>query len=302
MPIVPVAPPQPVPIISHFDYVAIDAERRRVYAAHSGSGALLIVNGDSGAVIGQVETGAVHGIAVNLATGHVYTGDGDTGTVSEVDPNAMKVVNSVDIGHPIDAIAYDPKTARIFADEDSGTQVFVVDAKLFKLAASVPTPGHDLEYLAVDPEGPSLYQNVPDHNEFVVINTMTLRVTKVVPTPELTVNHPLQFDESLREIIVGGHNGVLSVYSPDGKKLSQTTIPPNVDQCDLDQATGVMACAGRGKLWAVQISRDAEPKVIDVIDTGHSVHTVAIDPKTHWMWTVWAGKDGDFVRAYKIER
>jgi len=301
MPIVAAAPPHSVPIISHFDYVAVDALRRRVYAAHTGSGALLIVNGDTGAVVGQVETGTMHGVAVDPATGHVFTGDGDTGTVSEVDPKAMNVVNSVDIGHPIDAIAYDPKTERIFADEDSGTQVFVVDRKSFKLLGSVPIPGHDLEYLAVDPATPNLYQNIPDHNEFVIINTHTLKVTKVVPTPELTDNHPLQFDIALREIVVGGANGVISVYSTDGKKLGQSTMPPHPDQCDLEQATGILACAGRGKLWTIQISAGAAPKLLDVIDTGHPIHTVAIDSKTHWMWVVWAAdKGGDFVQPYKM--
>jgi DNA-binding beta-propeller fold protein YncE len=301
MPLVPAAPPQPVAIISHFDYLAIDADRRRVYAAHTGSGALLIVNGDSGAVVGQVETGVLHGVAVNPETGNVYTGDGDTGTVSEVDPKAMKVVNTVDIGHPIDAIAYDPKTDRIFADEDSGTQVFVVDAKSFKLLGSVPTHGHDTEFLAVDPDEPNLYQNVPDHNEFVIINTQTMKLTKVVPTPELKDNHPLQFDAALREVVVGGHNGVISVYSPEGKKLSQASMPPNVDQCDLEQTTGVLACAGRGKLWTLQIAAGKAPKLTGVINTGHSIHTVAIDPKNHWIWTAWSSPKGDFVQAYRMK-
>ena len=43
-------PPQPVPVFSGFDYVTIDAQRRRVYAAHGGSKALLIVDADSGKV------------------------------------------------------------------------------------------------------------------------------------------------------------------------------------------------------------------------------------------------------------
>ena len=94
MPLTAALPPHQVRIISHFDYVAVDAQRRRLYAAHTGSEALLVVNADTGVVIGQVETGAVHGIAVNSATGHVYTGDGETGTVSEVDPKAMTVVIS----------------------------------------------------------------------------------------------------------------------------------------------------------------------------------------------------------------
>jgi hypothetical protein len=299
MPLVPAAPPHTVQVISHFDYVVVDAERRRIYAAHTSSGALTIVNADSGDVLGQVPTGAVHGVAVNPENGLVYTGDGNSGTVSEVDPKAMTVLRQADIGHPIDAIAYDPATGRIFADEDSGTHVFVVDAKTFKLVGAVQIPGHDLEYLAVDPARPNLYQNFPDKNEFGIIDTQTLAIKKVVPTPELTDNHPLQYDDAYQVIIAGGHNGVLSSYSADGTKLAQTTTPPNVDQCDLDQKTHVLACAGRGKLWTVQVSRDGSLRLLDTVDTGHSIHTVAVDPSTGWMWTVWSGKDGDFIQAYK---
>ena len=299
MPLTAALPPHQVRIISHFDYVAVDAQRRRLYAAHTGSEALLVVNADTGAVIGQVETGAVHGIAVNSATGHVYTGDGETGTVSEVDPKAMTVVNSVDIGRPIDAIAYDPRTHRIFADEDSGTQVFVVDARSFKLTGRVPIPGHDLEYLAVDPSRPNLYQNIPDHDEYVVIDTNKLVVKKVVRTPELTKDHPLQYDEAYQEVIVGGKNGVISAYTVDGVKIGQTSMPPDVDQCTLDQTAHVLACAGGTKLWTVQIVKDAAPRLVDVVDTNHPIHTVGIDPQTHWMWTVWAGPTGDYVQAYK---
>jgi DNA-binding beta-propeller fold protein YncE len=299
MPIVPAMPPHQVQIISHFDYVAVDSERRRVYAAHTGSRALVVVNADTGAVIGQVETGYVHGVAVNRQTGHVYTGDGVADTVSEVDPKTMTVVNSVDLGRPIDAIAYDPKTQRIFADEDSGTQVFVVDATSFKLIGSVPIPGHDLEFLAVDPDRPNLYQNVPDHNEFIIIDTQTLKVKKVIATPELTDPHPLQYDETYRYVIVGGVNGVMSVYDADGKKLAQASMPPKADQCTLDQATHVVACAGAGKLWTMKISADGSLLLGDVIDTGHSIRAVGVDPNTRWMWTVWAGPDGDFVQAYE---
>jgi len=300
MPIAAAAPPQPVPIVSGFDYVAVDAERRRVFAAHTGSRSLLIVNGDTGAVIGQVRTGYVHGVAVNHETGIVYTGDGDSGTVSAVDPTTMKVVNSVDIGHPIDAIAYDGKTGRIFADEDSGTQVFVIDAKSFTLVGNVPIPGHDLEYLAVDPDLPRLYQNIPDHDEYVVIDTQTLAVKSVVPTPELDTNHPLQFDERLREVLVGGVNGVLSVYTADGHKLAQADMPTGVDQCSLDQASGQLACAGDGKIWLMDIEAGEAPKLLGVLNTGHHVRAAAIDPKTHWIWTVWAGPDGDFVQPFRL--
>ena len=76
MPLVPAAPPQAVPVFSGFDYVTVDPVRRRVYAAHSGSRALLVVDADSGAIIGQVRVGPMNGVAVEPSTGVAANGIG----------------------------------------------------------------------------------------------------------------------------------------------------------------------------------------------------------------------------------
>ena len=127
-------PPQPVPVFCGFDYVTVDAQRRRVYAAHGGSKALLIVDADSGKVIGQVRVGPMAGVAVDPASGHVFTGNGDDNSVSEVDPVAMTVLRSRR-RHAVPSMR-SPTIAdngRIYADEDDGTHMFVIDAKTFKL-------------------------------------------------------------------------------------------------------------------------------------------------------------------------
>ena len=136
MPLIPVAPPVTVPIYSGFDYVTVDAARRRVYAAHSASQALTIIDADSGAVVGQVRVGPLHGVAVDPENGHVFTGNGTDNSVSEVDPTTQKVVRSVDVSGAVDAIAYDAARKRIYADEDDGTHVYVIDATNMKLIAA----------------------------------------------------------------------------------------------------------------------------------------------------------------------
>jgi DNA-binding beta-propeller fold protein YncE len=97
MPIAVAAPPQPVPIFSGFDYVTVDETNHRVYAAHSRSEHLLIVDATSGKLLGQVDTGPMHGVKVDPSTGDVFTGNGTDDTVSKVDPVAMKVLASVDV-------------------------------------------------------------------------------------------------------------------------------------------------------------------------------------------------------------
>jgi DNA-binding beta-propeller fold protein YncE len=294
------APPQPVPIFSGFDYVTVDAQRRRVYAAHTGSRALLIVDADSGKVVGQVRTGPMHGVAVDPATGHVYTGDGDDDTVDEVDPVALKVLRTVAVPGAVDAIAYDPATHRIYADEDDGTHVYVVDATTFTLAKTIVIPGHKPEYLAVNPRTHEVYQNISDLAEVAVIDPRTLTVTRTFPLPGLTSTHPLQYDAALDEIAVGGANGVMGAYRPDGTALG-TVATPRFDQCDLDPTQHVLACAGDGGITRIALAPAGAPRVIDTTPVAAGLHTDAVDPATHDVWAVWSQRDGsgDFVQRFR---
>ncbi len=301
MPLVPVAPPAQVQIFSGFDYVTTDSARRRVYAAHTGSHALLIVNADTGAVIGQVDVGPLHGVAVDPENGHVYTGDGEAQTVSEVDPIAKTVVRSADVGGKVDAIAYDPGLHRVYADEDDGTRIFVVDTKTMKQVAAIQIPGHKPEYLFVDPQTHDVYQNIANLSEVAVINAESLKVARTIPTPNIKNNHPLQYDPSYHIFMVGGKNGTLETYTREGKLTGTVSIQQGVDQCDYDAGTHLLACAGSGKVVVVKLSPQGALSVVSSLDVNEDVHTLAFDAKTGHIWIVWAESKGDFVQELSLK-
>jgi DNA-binding beta-propeller fold protein YncE len=228
----------------------------------------------------------MHGVAFDPATGMVFTGNGTMKSVSEIDPASLKVVRTVDVGVAVDAIAYDAKLGRIYADEDDGTKIAVVDAKTFKHIADIPLPGHKPEYLAVDPATRDLYQNIDDLSEVAVIDPTTMNVARTFPTPEIKANHPLQFDAAYQQLDVGG-GGMLSVYAPNGTKKFSVAMPTHIDQCDLDQSTHMLACGGNGGITLIQTSRDKAPVVVASLTVDPGVHTLAFDPKTHNIWVVW---------------
>lgn len=293
----PAAPPQSVPVYSGFDYVTVDAVHRRVYAAHSGSHALLIVDADTGNVVGQVRVGETHGVAVDPANGHVYVGTSE-GEVGEIDPVTLKVVNHVDVGGAVDAIAFDPSSGRVYADEDDGTKVFVVDTKAFKLIKTIIVPGHKPEYLAINPKTHEVYQNIDDLAEVAVIDPVSLSVKRTIPTPDLKHNHPLQFDAAYDQIVVAG-GGVMAAYSPAGTKFGTLAVG-RFDQCDLDPTQHVLACAGDGGITRFTLHRNGAPTLLDNVAVSAGVHTNAIDPKTHAVFAVWGDRDGkgDFVQKF----
>lgn len=301
MPLTAVAPPAPVPIYSGFDYVTVDPQRHRAYAAHTASQALTIVDTDTGKVVAQVRVGPVQGVAVDEATGHVFTGNGTDETVSEIDPTTQKVLRTTDtLGGPVDAIAYDRSNGHIYADEDDGTRVFVINAKTMKSVGTVALPGHKPESLTIDPATHQVYQNIADLSEFVIIDPATLKVTQTIATSQIQNNHALQYDPSFGHVLIGGANGVLAAYEKHGTLVGTTPIQARVDQCDLDRASHLIACAGSGMITVLRDNAHAAPTMVAKMPISPRAHTLAIDSATSTVWTVWSQGSGDFVEGFKI--
>ena len=302
MPIVPAMPPQTLQSTGGFDYVNVDTVNRRVYASHGGAGNLLIVNADSGKVLGEVKVGRMAGNAVNPANGHVFTGNGDDNSLSEVDPATMKVVNHVSVDGPVDAIMYDASNGRIYGDEDDGTKLYVIDAKTFKLLKTVKLPGHKPEYLQIDPKTHEVYQNIATDSEIAVVDPVKLEVTRTIATPELKNNHPLQLDSAHDSLFAVGENGTMSVYSTAGKQLATAPYSTGrVDQCDLDREHNVMACFGGG-ITLFSFDGTHAPAMLAHLDIAKGVHTGAIDPKTGNIWVVWNDAAGAHVQPFVYKK
>ncbi|MBV9720045.1 MAG: YncE family protein [Candidatus Eremiobacteraeota bacterium] len=291
MPIVPAAPPQTVTPGGGFDYVTVDPLRRRVYAAHATG--LMIADADSGKVLGVVNVGPMAGVAVDPQTGHVYTGNSRSRSVSEVDPQAQRILRTVNVDGPVDAIAYDAALHRIYADEDDGTRIFVIDTTTFKQIATVMLPGHKPEYIQVDPETHNVYQNItsddPAVSSIAVIDPHSLTVVRSIPTPMLKSNHPLQYDARDRALLVVGENNVFAVYDRDGKLLHQVHYPNRVDQCSWDASRGWLACAGSG-ITLYSYDGASDPKLLATLALPAGMHTNAIDAKTGTIWAVWGNR------------
>jgi DNA-binding beta-propeller fold protein YncE len=303
MPLLPVAPPIAVPGGGGFDYVTVDAARRRVYAAHGGASMLMIVDADTGAVLKQVKVGPMAGVAVNPETGNVYTGDGDDQAVSEVDPVAGTEVHRVAVAGHVDAIAYDPSNGRIYADEDDGTRIFVIDAKTFKQIGVVALPGHKPEYLAIDPKTHEVYQNIASDNEVAIVDPTTLKVSRTFATPDLTNNHPLQYDAASGTLLVGG-GGKISAYTTAGTPRSSIAVP-RIDQCDFDATRKLLACGGGSKITLLRLNADGSLSLVASADVEPGVHTLAIDGKTGHVWAVWGTRGapegtGSFVQEFAL--
>jgi len=299
VPVLPIMPPHSIPVLSGFDYVQTDAKRHRVFAAHTASNALTVIDGVAGKVLGQIDVGGpAQGVSVDPNTGNVFTGNGTARTITKVDPVRMKIIGTVDVDGPVDALAYDPVLDRLYADEDNGTRIFVIAGKTMKRVGEIKLPGHKPEYLDINPATHEIYQNLADRGQIVVIDPRTLAITKTIATRVLTGNHPLQFDPRLGQIVAAGTNGTMAAYALDGTALGSLAVP-KFDQCNLERVTHVLACAGSGTLGVFALHLKAAPTLLGSVKVPGDAHTVAIDPASKRIWIVYASVSGDAVRAYR---
>ena len=301
MPIVAVTQPVPVVPAGGFDYVAVDSQRDRVYAAHPGGGGLVVADADTGNVIAVIPVGPMHGLAVDEATGHVYTGNGDARSVSEVDPDTQQIVRTAIVDGTVDAIAYDAARGRIYADEDDGNRLFVIDTKTFKQIAVVKLPGHKPEYVQVDPDTHDVYQNIATNDEIAVIDPTTLKVKRIIPTPQLQNDHPLQYDADHHQLIDAGENNTLAVYDRNGKVAHTVHLPEHVDQCAWEPTHQWIACAGGG-ITLYSYDGSSDPKLLDDQKIAAGVHTLAIDPRSGTIWVVWGDPGQAFIQGFTFRQ
>jgi hypothetical protein len=294
------APPQPVPIVSGFDYVAVDERRHRAYAAHTPSRRLLVVDTMTGKVVTQISVGPLHGIAVDPHSGAVYTDNGTDHSLSKVDPSSMKVLATLDVRGNLDAIVYDARRDRIYADQADGGAVYVVDGATMRQLGTIAMPASALEAPDVDPATGMLYQNLANGGGFAIVDPASLTIVKVVSTPQLQSNHPLVFSHFANQVIVGGVNGILAAYTPDGHHIGDVPVQPHIDQCATGSKGRLVICAGRGIVTMLLTQPGGAPRVAAWLDTGHpTLHTVGIDESTDQIWVVYSDARGDWVQSLK---
>jgi hypothetical protein len=171
-----------------------------------------------------------------------------------------------------------------------------------KSIGTVPLPGHKPEYLTIDPMTHAVYQNISDLSEVVVVDPTSLKVVKTIATPEITHNHPLQFDPAYGHMLVGGQNATIAAYDTSGALVGKVTIQPRVDQCTLDRASHLLACAGSGMLTVVQDHPSGAPTIVAQTAVSGEAHTVGIDAETGNVWIVWASPEGDFTQSFKVQQ
>jgi len=295
-PIMTVGAPVPVPrAVGRFDYLIIDEKYRRLLAVHTSSNELLVVNIDTGEIERRVAVGRGHGVAIDILDGKIFVGTED-GYISQLNRRWLVENQRIYTNGPVDAIVFDPRNRRLYADHADGTEVWVVQANADKLMQFPVTIDKGPEFLEYDPVSDKIYQNITSTNSVAVIDPGTNAVIASWPVAVARDLRGLAVDGKGKRLFTAGVNGKLAVLDLGTGQVIQTIdIAPRVDQIAYDPIADRLYCAsGTGLLSVIGETGEGFGHIGDV-PIPRGTHTLAIDPKTHNVWIAYGGDTNDYV-------
>jgi len=271
-----------------WDYLTADGNARHLYISRGTH--VMVLDLDSGNTVGDIpDTQGVHGIALAPELGRGFTSNGREGTVTIFDIQTLKPIGEkVKVGDNPDAILYDPATKRVFTFNGRSQDSTAIDAASGKVLGTIKLDGKP-EFAASDAQG-TVFVNIEDKSELTAIDPNKLEVKAKWPLAPCTEPSGLAIDRKRRRLFAGCDNKMMAVVDADtGKVLATPAIGEGVDATAYDGETGLaFASCGEGVLTVVKQETPDKYSVAENVKTERGARTMALDTKTHDVYTVTA--------------
>jgi DNA-binding beta-propeller fold protein YncE len=283
-----------------FDFLEVDPAAHRLLAGHEKDGTADFFDLDTNQLIARVKVGPAVGVTVDPKTGRYFASVQDDKRIAIIDGKTFKETGSIALPGESDAILFDAKDRRIYITNDNGKALWAVDPDAEKVIATIPVV-EGPECMAHDPAADRIYLNSKVTNQVSVINTKTNSVVTTWLTAPAVGPHGLVLDAAHGRIFVSGDNGLLvALDTKTGKVVASTPIVEHVDQIAFDAGLRRIYCAGPGAMSVVQASDDGL-KTLGKIETNATAKNVAVDPKTHAVWTTFTNGKDSFAKSWMQE-
>jgi len=271
-----------------WDYLSVDSKARRVYISRGTH--VMVVDADTGAVIGDIpNTAGVHGIALADELGKGFTSNGRDSSVTIFDLKTLKELGRVTVGKNPDAIIYDPASKRIFTMNGGSQDTTAIDAASGTVAGTAGLGGRP-EFAAADEKG-HIFINLEDKSEIVRLDSNKLTVEAHWSLGDGKEPTGLAIDRKHRRLFSGcGGNKLMIVMNADnGQIVASLPIGAGVDATAFDPETGfAFSSNGEGTLTVIHEDSPDKFSVVENVPTLRRARTMALDLRTHQVYTVTA--------------
>jgi len=266
-----------------FDHAAIHRGRSLLYVAHTGNGAVDVIDTVAGRYVGSIEgLMGVAGALVHEGEDLLFTSNRGENTVAIMSLPSEASLTRVVVGHRPNGLAYDPEGGVLLCanvgDPSSGhpPSVTLVDVRPRRALATSPMPGRT-RWAVFDPEQRLFFVNIADPPRIAVVDPGTPdRAERYIDVPARGP-HGLELDSSGHRLLCACDGGELvSLDSRSGEVLGTLNLSGAPDVVFLNQSLAHLYVA-IGDPGVIDVIDIEAWKTVEVVPTERGAHTLAHD-------------------------
>ncbi len=285
----------PGPGGKRFDYLAIDTDDHYLFSAHLAAGQTYVIDLRTNQVAATVtDTPGVEGIEFVAELKKFYTSNAGDNTIGVVDLRQRKVVKKLPTEKKPDGSAYAAPFHKLYVSDERGKAEAIVDVTKDEIIKTLHFES-ETGMPQYDPVARKVYVNLQDENIFAVIDPATEEVVGRYPVGRCKGNHGMTLDpEHRRAFLSCEGNNLMRVFDLD--KHAPIAFLPLADGPDV-----IKFDPGLGRIYAacysgaISVFHQDDPnhyRKIEDFRVPHAVHTLAVDPETHRVYTPEQEADG----------
>jgi DNA-binding beta-propeller fold protein YncE len=270
-----------------WDYITVDATSNRLFLSRGTHAMVIDLGRDS--VIGDIpNTAGIHGVALAPELNRGFTSNGRDSSVTIFDYKTLAPITVVKIpARNPDAILYDPATKRVFTFNGGTSNATAIDATNGTVLGTVDLGGKPETAVS---DGGKVYANIEDKSEIAVFDPKTLAVLARWPLAPCEEPSGLAIDRVHQRLFAGCGNKTMAIVDMrTGKVVASPAVGAGVDAAGFDPGTQLAFTSnGEGTITVVHEDTPDKYTVVETVPTQRGARTMAVNPKTHRLYTVTA--------------
>jgi DNA-binding beta-propeller fold protein YncE len=285
----------PGPGGKRFDYLTIDEDDHYLLSAHLAAGQTYVIDLDTNRVVATIaDTPGAEGVEYVPELKKFYTSNAYDNTIGVVDLKQMKVVKKLKTEAKPDGSTYAAPFHKLYVSDEHGKAEAVVDVLKDEI---IHTLHFDSEtgMPQYDPVARKVYVNLQDQNIIAVIDPVTDEVVGRYPVGRCKGNHGMALDpEHHRAFLSCEGNELMTVFDLDKHSpIAFLELPGGPDVIKFDPGLNriYVACYS----GAIAVFHQDDPnhyRKLEDFRVQYAVHTVAVDLRTHRLYTPEQEEDG----------
>ncbi len=270
---------------TRMDYISVAPALHRVFLAHMGDGAVVVVDTNDRKVVGEVRgTPRVRGVLAVPELGKVYAAAAGVGEIVVVDASTLEVLARIPAGN-VDGLDYVPEVKRLFVTDQHGGSDVVIDVTTDRVIAKIPV-GADVGNTRFDPASGHVLVAVGSSDTLVAIDPQSLEIVGRVPLTGVEGAHGVTVDPSTHAVFVAGEgNGTVgSVDLSNARVRALAKVGEGVDVVDVDPENHrLFVTSESGVVSVFDVAGGTLRKLAEGFYAPHA-HVVGVDRTTHLLY------------------